>query len=60
MPAEENNSADCFRRRGQGASRREGIRQYAEKSLALHTNILQNIALKYTLLVDPWLTLFQK
>ena len=31
MPAEENNPADCFRRRGQGASRREGIRQYAEK-----------------------------
>ena len=31
LPAEENNPADCFRRRGQGASRREGIRQYAEK-----------------------------
>ena len=31
MPAEENSPADCFRRRGQGASRREGIRQYAEK-----------------------------
>ena len=26
-----NSPADCFRRRGQGASRREGIRQYAEK-----------------------------
>ena len=31
MPAEENSPVDCFRRRGQGASRREGIRQYAEK-----------------------------
>ena len=31
LPAEENSHADCFRRRGQGASRREGIRQYAEK-----------------------------
>ena len=31
LPAEENSPADCFRRRGQGASRREGIRQYAEK-----------------------------
>ncbi|HCK43895.1 MAG TPA: hypothetical protein DHW16_05730 [Ruminococcaceae bacterium] len=29
--SEENSPADCFRRRGQGASRREGIRQYAEK-----------------------------
>ena len=26
LPAEENNPVDCFRRRGQGASRREGIR----------------------------------
>ena len=29
-----------------------------KKSLALHTHILQNIALKYALLVDHWLTLF--
>ena len=31
MSAEENSPVDCFRRRGQGAKRREGIRQYAEK-----------------------------
>ena len=35
MSAEENIPVDCFRRRGQGAKRREGIRQYAEKSLTL-------------------------
>ena len=33
--AEENSPADCFRRRGQGAQRREGTRQCAEKSLTL-------------------------
>ena len=31
LSAEENSPVDCFRRRGQGAKRREGIRQYAEK-----------------------------
>ena len=31
-----------------------------KKSLALHTNILQNIALKYTLLVDPFSKINQK
>ena len=35
LSAEENSPVDCFRRRGQGAKRREGIRQYAEKSLTL-------------------------
>ena len=39
-PAEENSPADCFCRRGQGASRREGIRQYAEKiPCSLHSHI---------------------
>lgn len=42
LPAEENSPADCFRRRGQGASRREGIRQYAEKSLAELTIVFYN------------------
>ena len=28
MPAEENSPVDCFRRRGQGAKRREGIRHF--------------------------------
>ncbi len=31
LSAEENSPVDCFCRRGQGAKRREGIRQYAEK-----------------------------
>ena len=31
LSAEENSPVDCFRRRGQGAKRREDIRQYAEK-----------------------------
>ena len=35
LSAEENSPVDCFCRRGQGAKRREGIRQYAEKSLTL-------------------------
>ena len=39
MPAEENSPVDCFRRRGQGAKRREGVRQYAEKSLRVHQKI---------------------
>ena len=31
MSAEENSPVDCFRRRGQGAKRREGARECAEK-----------------------------
>ena len=38
MSAEENSPADCFCRRGQGAKRREGARECAEKSLALRQN----------------------
>ena len=33
--AEENSPVDCFRRRGQGAERREGAQACAEKTLAL-------------------------
>lgn len=51
--AEENSPMDCFRRRGQGAERREGAQACAEKPLALrHKSTVVFIELRCFLLLS--------